>query len=274
MSRSSKFVTRAFGAVLLAAVASTAIACGGRAEDHSASAVDELKWGPGWIPGQIPSTGPVPAGCLRIEDEQIGRDVTAMFGGRAVTFTAWTTKIGARHEYVGFTFVPTGAVAYAVKAGLETFYGTASTWVHPAGRSGSAAKGIGNITFCPAAPSDGGTSGAPGGVGGVGGGAACTADADCWSKDCGAGGVCSRGGLGRWCEDGARDCVSGLCSNNQCAPNPTGQRGDPCTIDAECWLGACVASVCQGGLVGQSPCRDAADCADGLQCSPTDTCVP
>ena len=260
---------------LLGAVACTAIACGGGLEgDHSAATSEELKWGPGWIPGQIPSTGPVPEGCVRTEGEQIGQNVTLRFSGLSLAFTGWTNKTGQSGKFVGFAFAASGSVAYAVKAGLETFYGTASSWTHPAGLSGSQAKAISNITFCRGAPSGGGSPGDGGtpSASGAGAGATCAVDADCWSGECGAGNVCGRGGAGTRCEDGARDCVSGICSNGVCAPNPTGTRGDPCNVDAECWSGGCVSSTCQGGQVGES-CRDSTDCFTGLICGPASTCA-
>ena len=254
---------------IVVALASLAIACGGGLQvDHSVAVVEELKWGPGRSPGQIPSTGPVPDGCARIDGGQIGQKVTVGLSGLTLTFNEWIPKVDERGQYVGFAFVASGSVAYAVKAGLETFYGSASPWTHPAGLSGSDAKAIGNITFCPGAAGGGGSIG-------VGGGTACAANGDCWSGECEAAThLCSRGGAGTHCEIGARDCVSGICSNGSCAPNPTGKRGDPCTVDANCWSGPCLPNLtCEGGHEG-GRCRPTSDdCMLGLVCGPADTCV-
>ena len=260
-----------------------AIACGGAVDpDRSFAVAEEMKWGPGWIPGQIPSTGPVPADCVRIEDAEIGENLTLSFSGRALTFTGWTSKADERGEYVGFAFAASGPVGYAVKAGLETHYGTDSAWTHPAGHSGKSAKGIGNITFCPGAPShggapsDGGTTSDGGPTGGgparLGGGAACAAGDDCLSGDC-ASNVCSLGGAGTPCVLGTRDCASQICTSCVCALPPSGSRGDPCTVDSNCWSGICDVSACQGGAEGQSCRASSADCRIDLTCNTTtNTC--
>jgi hypothetical protein len=252
--------------VLAAAVVCTAIACGGGVDlDRLAAAAEELKWGPGRVPGQIPSTGPVPDGCVRIEGGEIGQNLTLSFSGVTVTFTAWTSKTGANGEYVGFTVVASGPVSYAVKAGIRTHYGTETSWTHPEGLSGSDAKAISNVTFCPGPPGDGGTPLS-------GGGAPCAEDTECLSGECDSN-VCARGGEGAQCEEGPRDCVSEICSSGVCGPVPTGARGDPCTDDAACWSGLCVSSTCEGGNVGQR-CRDANDCKLGLSCdASTNVCV-
>ena len=270
--------------ILSVVMACMAIACGGAVDpDRSFAVAEEMKWGPGWIPGQIPSTGPVPADCVRIEDAEIGENLTLSFSGRALTFTGWTSKADERGEYVGFAFAASGPVGYAVKAGLETHYGTDSAWTHPAGHSGKSAKGIGNITFCPGAPShggapsDGGTTSDGGPTGGgparLGGGAACAADDDCLSGDC-ASNVCSLGGAGTECVVGPRDCASQVCTSGVCAPPLSGRRGDPCTVADNCWSGICDASAtCQGGAEGDSCRASNADCRIDLICdTTTNTC--
>lgn len=112
-------------------------------------------------PTTIPSTGPVPDGCVRIEGADIGRaGLVVELLDRTVTFAGWTEKDG-EGEVVGFTITSSGPVAYAVKSGGETDYGTSATWVNPNGTRGPAAAGISNITLCPSAP-PGGADGSSG----------------------------------------------------------------------------------------------------------------
>jgi hypothetical protein len=195
----------------------------------------------------------------------LGQNLSVSFSGVALTFTSWTRKLD-EGGYVGFTFAASSPVAYAVKAGLQTHYSTETSWTHPAGLSGPYAKAISNITLCPGAPADGGVLGG-------GGGAPCAVDTDCWSGECRlTTHVCAPGGVGTRCEDGSRDCASRLCSDGVCAPNPTGQRGDPCTVPNECWSGGCVNNQCEGGATGEG-CRDANDCRVGLVCN-SNVCGP
>jgi hypothetical protein len=122
-------------------------------------------------PTSIPSTGPVPPGCVRIEGGQIGQaGLVVDVNGTSVTVTGWTNKEGEAEE-IGFAIATSNGVAYAVKAGGETHYGNASSWSHPGGNAGPEAPGISNITFCPDTPPPGGTgTGGSGGEGGSGGG--------------------------------------------------------------------------------------------------------
>lgn len=157
----------------------------------------------------IRSTGPVPAGCVKIEGSQIGQaPQTLSFSGITLTITGWTDKDGQPGEQVGFTFTSSAPVLYAVKASTRTFADSATSWVHPEGTSGPAANGISNITFCPGEETDGGTltpddGGTDVGVdGGGGGGGECDPD----SPDIGAPCVTT--------PDCATDltCVQGVCT--------------------------------------------------------------
>jgi hypothetical protein len=106
-------------------------------------------------PGTIPSTGPVPAGCVRIEGDdigQVGRVVTV--GGVDIEIVAWTPKDGEDGELVGFQLAPGANVAFAVKTGGETHQAEGTAWVHPAGTKGPEVPAISNVTFCPADPGD------------------------------------------------------------------------------------------------------------------------
>ncbi len=145
----------------------------GRATSEGAAS-SEAKAGGGGVSGggsggvadptTIPSTGPVPDGCVRIEGGDIGEaGLVVSPGGQAVTFVGWTEKDG-EGEYVGFQLSSGGAVAYAVKSGGGTAYGTGTSWVNPNGTSGPAASGISNITICPGpSPTDSESGGTPSG---------------------------------------------------------------------------------------------------------------
>ena len=137
-------------------------------------------------PSDIPSTGPVPAGCERIEGAQIGQPGLQVLGG-AVTFTAWRPKDGEPDEYVGFTVSTAGGVGYAVKSGGETVAGSAPTWVNPNATGGSEASGISNVTVCTLDPGDPGESGGSGGM--LDEGSPCTQNSECMSQRC-TGGIC------------------------------------------------------------------------------------
>ena len=237
--------------------------------------------GPTVAPDLIPSTGPLPAGCVRLDSNQLGKDVTLTIDGtRTITITGWTTKTGRNDQYVRFSFEASGPVAYTVKAGTETFSDTVLLWAHPAGLSGPQAKGISDITFCAAAPGTGGASPAlpapqptaptvqSTGTGTTGdgyGGAACTANLQCWSGEC-LNNVCSKGWSFDRCLDGTRDCLSGECTALGCAPIPNGERGAPCTNSLQCWSGACYLSFCQGGDLNDA-CRSINDCKLGYGCT-------
>jgi hypothetical protein len=110
-------------------------------------------------------------GC-KIEGSQIGEGgVVIYLGSKTVTFDNWIGKSGASGEFVGFSLTLSGgdSVSYVVKAGTERFPGTATTWMHPAGEGGSAAKGISNVDMCDDPDADGGGDGGDDG-GGDGGG--------------------------------------------------------------------------------------------------------
>ncbi len=104
-------------------------------------------------PARLPT---VPDGCAKIEGEDIGDvgatlEVGSGYNYGLVTFTAWTEKTDSPGEFVGFTWTTTGTEShqFTVKAGTSYFDATTSTWLHPNGTSGSAAKAISNIVFCP-----------------------------------------------------------------------------------------------------------------------------
>jgi hypothetical protein len=228
----------------------------------------------------IPGTGKLPTGCVRIEGDALGQNVTlTILGQRTITFTGWTLKTGTTDEYVRFSFEASGPVAYTVKAGTQTFSNSVLLWAHPGGLS--AAKGISNIAFCAAPPGTGGAAPAdpqdptptiestnPPSEGY--GGAACTSHLECWSGEC-LNDVCSQGWSFDRCVDGERDCISGECTVLGCAPIPNGERGAPCEMSLNCWSGACVNHVCQGGDLGDA-CRSTDDCKIGYDCGSGGAC--
>lgn len=234
--------------------------------------------GPVLAPSQIPATGPLPAGCVRAAIGDLGKNITLTIDGtRTITFTGWTTKTGKNDQYVRFSFEASGPVAYTVKAGTEIFSDTVLLWAHPGGLSGPSVKGISDITFCAAPPGTGGAAPAPtqpasptptiqstGSTTDGYGGAACTANLQCWSGEC-LNNVCSKGWSFDRCLDGARDCISGECTQLGCAPIPNGERGAPCLNSLQCWSGACVLSICQGGDLNDA-CRSIDDCKIGYGC--------
>jgi hypothetical protein len=83
--------------------------------------------------------------------------------------------------------------------------------------------------------------------------------------------MCSKGWSFDRCVDGARDCLSGECTVLGCAPIPNGERGATCVNNYNCWSGACVASFCQGGDLGDA-CRSSDDCKIGYGCGSNGTC--
>jgi hypothetical protein len=100
--------------------------------------------------GVIPSTGPVPEGCVRIEGDEIGAaNLGISVGGVDVEIAAWTSKEGEEGEYVGFELAAGASLAFAVKTGGETHHGEGGSFTHPAGASGPDAPAISNVTFCP-----------------------------------------------------------------------------------------------------------------------------
>jgi hypothetical protein len=223
----------------------------------------------------IPGTGKLPTGCVRVEGDALGQNVTvSILGQRTITFTGWTLKSGTSGEYVRFSFEASGPVAYTVKAGTGTFNDTVLLWAHPEGLS--AAKGISNIAFCAAPAGTGGESPAdpsqpPPTTEGYGG-AACTEELQlqCWSGECFQN-VCSKGWSFDRCVDGERDCISGDCTVLGCAPIPNGERGALCKVTLNCWSGACVNHICQGGDLGEA-CRSTDDCKIGYDCGSAGAC--
>jgi hypothetical protein len=236
------------------------IACGDPGESSRSSSAAGLK--PDRHRGSpspvetIPSTGPVPPGCVRTEGESLGRNITLDVGGRTVEFTNWTSKEGKSNgEYVGFSFVASGPVSYAVKAGRETFWGATNAWTHPAGLSGSAAHAISNITFCES-PSDGGTDPAETDAGNPDGGECIDIEGSCNPTD----------GSDAGTPDGG-ECIDieGSCAQ-------MGERGDSCAQDP-CYSGQCVDNTCAGGGAGDS-CRSINDCKPEHICEEQQhTCV-
>jgi hypothetical protein len=241
---------------------------------------------------EIPSTGPVPKGCVRTEGAELGGDATLQLNGARVTFTGWTKKTG-EGEFAGFTFTSTGgAVGYAVKAGGETFRGTSTTWVNPNGVSGSAVSGISNITFCPVSEPGAGTPDGGSPEGGTpasappscgqppaGGGSPCTSDAQCASNQC-TNGLCEAvpppGGNGAPCSVNAQ-CLSNACSDGLCEGGGKGGDGARCTSNDQCSSAACEAGFCEGGVAtppasgppfpeggaARAPCSVPSDCYTG-----------
>lgn len=100
-------------------------------------------------PGSL-NTGPLPAGCVKVGDDQLGTTGIPLLAGTAtVTMTHWTQKDGEPGEYVGFAYDARGTVFVSVKAGAETFVAPGTgAWVNPNGTSGPEAKGISSVVFC------------------------------------------------------------------------------------------------------------------------------
>lgn len=191
------------------------------------------------------TTGPVAAGCVKIEGDQIGQapQTLSLGDGITVTITGWTDKAGEPNEKVGFTFTSNGSVRFAVKAAGRSFVSSGGSWVHPEGTSGPQASAISNITFCPNS-SDAGT---PGGGSGTDGGA---------PFDDGSGDECTPGSSdagttppapgdltpGSACT-AATNCMSGSCVNGVCAPS---DENGPCVGSAHCSTDlTCVQGVCK-----------------------------
>jgi hypothetical protein len=115
--------------------------------------------------------------CVKIENEEIGTDLTLDVAGTSVSVHSWVTKTGEPNEYRGFSYSSESEIVYRVKSGGELFYGSARTWANPNGEGGSEVSAVSNIVFCP--PDDGGapdggtgTCNNPDGCGGGGGGGA------------------------------------------------------------------------------------------------------
>jgi hypothetical protein len=163
-----------------------AAACGG-AED-SGSASQAVKGGKGKDAGAEPAdpaapggaetdfqcsdwnTGPLPPNCTKIEGGDIGKvGVTLEVNGVTVEITRWIAKGGG--DSVGFDYVSSSDdVCLSVKAGTGRHeVEGADSWRHPAGLTGSGAKGISNIVMCVLPPGDGGGSDGGDGTGGSGG---------------------------------------------------------------------------------------------------------
>lgn len=226
----------------------------------------------------INSTGPVPAGCQKIEGSEIGDapQTITLSNGTVITITSWVQKGDSSGDYVGFTFTSTAPVAFAVKASTRTFVSNGNSWVHPDGTSGPQANGISNITFCPDPGSDGGTPiGTPDGGGSTDGGGG--GGGECTPGDGGSGG--GGGGNGDPCATDS-DCSNELsCQNMICQPKPDGGsggggNGDPCASDGDCSNEfSCQMNICtprpdggsSGGQAG-SPCAVTTDCVSGLTC--------
>ena len=213
--------------VFASALASAAVFACGDTEVRPASRSAAAVAAPAYAPNQIPSTGPVPTGCVRTEGGVLGKNATLSFGGVSIAFTAWTSKDGkGEGEYVQFSFIATGPVAYAVKAGGETYYGTETSWTHPNGLWGPEASAISNITLCPGLPPDGlpPDGGTPDGGPDPGGerGDTCTSSSDCYAGACDAG-SCAGGAVGERCRT-AQDCQANLvCEDaDPGGPPPTG----------------------------------------------------
>lgn len=110
------------------------------------------------------NTGPLPEGCIKIEDEDLGRtDRTLEVGSGTVRITGWRTKDGEDGEYIGFTYETDLAGGFlSVKAGLESYREAYDgEWVHPNGTSGPTASAISNVVFCEGDEPPGGGGDAP-----------------------------------------------------------------------------------------------------------------
>jgi len=229
--------------------------------------------------GSIPSTGPVPANCVRIEGADIGADVEVQAGNITVSLESWVAK-GGSNEFVGFTIGTSGSVAFAVKAGTKTYYGGGTSWVHPIGTSGSTANAISNITFCevPGTGADAGTPSAGDAGTPTGGDAGTPTDPEdpCNPGTGGGtdGGVNEGGAGGTPCINNSQ-CASATCVNGTCL-NETGGSNQPggtaCTVNANCASLTCEQNVCLGevsfppGQPNGSPCSNNSGCA-------SETCV-
>lgn len=121
--------------------------------------------GNGW--GHV-NTGPLPAGCTKLEGNEIGQDgVQASFSGTTVTIDSWRTKDGESGEYIGFTYTATQQVWLSVKCGGDIFQQNGDgSWVNPNGTAGPEAHAISNVVCCPPADGEGGDGAGGGGSGG------------------------------------------------------------------------------------------------------------
>jgi hypothetical protein len=121
--------------------------------------------------------------CVKIENEQIGQDVTLDVGGIQVSIHSWVSKDGEPGEFRGFSYTSDSGIVFRVKSGGELDYGSTSPWANPHGEGGADVKGVSNVVFCPPPPGgetpDGGTSCTnPDGCGGGTGGGAPDAGTD------------------------------------------------------------------------------------------------
>lgn len=101
------------------------------------------------------NTGPLPAGCVKLEGRAIGSTgLEYAFGGNSVIIDGWTPKRDDPGDYIAFEYTLTSTPTFlSVKAGRDVFTDWATdtstqSWSHPGGDSGPSAKGISNVVFC------------------------------------------------------------------------------------------------------------------------------
>lgn len=133
-------------------VASAALlaACGGPDSpvvSASASAVSSCSF-------EDVNTGPLPAGCVKISGQHLGRAASHTFGGAEITLDDWTEKEPG--QYIGFDYSLERGDAYiSVKSGRDVHAesGLDGSWRNPNG-DGRHAKAISNIVFCDCGSAD------------------------------------------------------------------------------------------------------------------------
>jgi len=106
------------------------------------------------------NTGPLPEGCIKLEDGQIGEDgVSVSDGNLSITVDAWRLKEEEEQEFIGFDFSSNIAVWGSVKSGgdIDLFDGTegGGSWDNPRGTSGPEVSAISNVVFCEEGAGDG-----------------------------------------------------------------------------------------------------------------------
>jgi hypothetical protein len=96
--------------------------------------------------------------CVKIENEQIGTDLTLDVGDVQVAVHSWVSKAGEPDEFRGFSYTSDSGIVFRVKAGGELFFGSTSPWENPNGEGGSDVSAVSNVVFCPPPPGGGGDS--------------------------------------------------------------------------------------------------------------------
>ena len=108
---------------------------------ESASGCDVLQ-------GGAINTGTLPAGCAKIEGDQIGqKDIQVSLNGIEVTFNAWKSKDDEVGDFIGFSYLSSAAVCVSVKASTLRFVAEkAGEWSYP--EDAGKPHGISNVVIC------------------------------------------------------------------------------------------------------------------------------